>query len=329
MTQTPIPSRDGSTTGRREAGARLMDFEAAQRDLFEAVGLDVQSRFIDLETPRVRTHVFEAGSPTEEPPLVFVHGTAAFGAFLAPLMAQLEDVRTIAFDRPGFGLSGEFAYDEETLRRTVVDGLEGVLDALGVDRVDLVGHSMGGYTSILFALAHPERVRRLILVGGVPTFPGTRPPIPLRLLTVPLLGRLMDRLQKPGEEGALDLAETFGERESVQRYPALVRAIAAHQGDPRSAEAGLSEFNALLSLRGWRPSVRIREEELRALRQPTLVVWGENDPLGGPDDVRDGVDAIPDVRFESVAAGHVPFFAHPERCARLIREMRDAGGDRR
>ncbi|MFC7222743.1 alpha/beta fold hydrolase [Halalkalicoccus sp. GCM10025322] len=323
MTQSTIPPRDGSTTGRREAGLRPADFETAQRDLFESVGLDVQSRFIDLESPRVRTHVFEAGPPSEDPPLMFVHGTAAFGAFLAPLMAQLDDVRMVAFDRPGFGLSGEFVYTEEKLRRTVVDGLGGVLDALGMEQIDLVGHSMGGYTSVLFALAHLERVRRLVLVGSVPTFPGTRPPIPLRLMTVPVLGRLIQRLQKPGEEGVLDFAETFGERESIQRHPALVRAMAAHQDDPQAVEAGLSEFKALFSARGWHSSVRIREEELRAIQQPTLVIWGENDPLGGPDDVRDGVDMIPDARFESATSGHVPFFAHPERSARLIREMRD------
>lgn len=304
-------------------GWMAVDFETAQRDLFEAVGLDAKSRFIDLENLQIRTHVFEAGpsGDDEDPPLVFVHGTAAFGAFLAPLMAQFDDRRVIAFDRPGYGLSGEFVYTEGDIRRTVVDVLVGVLDELGIERADLVGHSMGGYAGILFARAHPDRVRRLILVGSVPAFPGTRPPFPVRLLTVPLLNRVIQRTQKSGEEGVLDIAEIFGERETIRDHPAFIRAIAAHEGDPKSAEAGFSEFNALLSVRGWHPSIRISDDELRKLQHPTMVVWGENDTLGGPDDVRAGIDLMSDARLETVNSGHIPYLAHPERCAKLIREM--------
>lgn len=303
-------------------------FEAAQRNLFESVGLETRSRFLDLETPRVRTHVVEAGEYDADVPLVFVHGSALFGAFFAPLMGTLDDERLITFDRPGYGRSDAFVYTEGNVRRTVVDVLAGVLDEMALDRVDLVGHSMGGHTAILFALAYPDRVRHLFLVGAVPAFPGTRPPLPLRLLTVPLLNRVIRRLQKPGEEGVLDIAEIFGERDAIQEYPALIRAIAAHEGDPKAAEAGFSEFNALFSIRGWHPTVRIREADLRGLTTPTTIVWGDNDPLGGPETVRGGVESIPDTRFEAVDAGHIPFLAYPERCGDLIREARASADDR-
>lgn len=79
-------------------------------------------------------------------------------------------------------------------RRTVRAVLVGVLDELGIEQADLVGNSTGGYWSIVFALTHPRRVRRLILIGGVPTFPGTRPPVLVRLFTVPALNRLLVRL---------------------------------------------------------------------------------------------------------------------------------------
>lgn len=297
-------------------------FETAQRDLFEAVGLDVRSRFVDLDHPRVRMHVFETGPPDGDPPLVFVHGTAGFGAFLAPLMARVDGVRMLAFDRPGYGLSGPFAYTEGNFRRTVVDVLAGVLDGMGETQVDVVGHSAGGYAGIAFALAHPDRVRRLVLVGSVPTFSGTRPPVPLRLLTAPVIGRVVRTAQRSGEAGVLDMAAVFGERDAIRDHPALIRTIAAHERDPTSAAAGRSEFGALIAVRGWRPSVRFRAEELQTLRHPTTVVWGDADPLGRPDDVRDGIEMLPDVRFETVASGHIPYLAHPERCARLIQEAR-------
>lgn len=319
-----LPSLVGLSTEQRGGGPQSVEFETAQRELFESVGLDTRSRFVDLETPRVRTHVIEAGAPDDDVPLVFVHGTAAFGAFFAPLVSQFEDVRTITFDRPGYGLSDGFVYSEANLRRTVVDVLAGVIDELGLERVDLVGHSMGGHASILFALAHPDRVRCLTLVGSVPAFPGTRPPFPIRLLTVPLISRIVRRMQSPGEEGVLEIAEVFGERDAILDHPAFVRAIAAHEDDPKSAEAGLSEFDALLSVRGWHASVRLREEQLRGLQCPTTVVWGAHDTLGRPEDVRAGVEWIPHVRFETVDSGHIPFLAHPGRCAQLIRETREA-----
>ena len=295
-------------------------FETAQRALFQAVGLEPRSRFVDLETPRVRLHVFETGPPDDDPPMVFVHGTAAFGAFLAPLLAAVEGRRVVAFDRPGYGLSDPFVYTEATVQRTGVDVVDGVLDALGLTRVDLVGHSLGGHAGILFAGAHPERVRRLFLVGSIPAFPGTRPPLPLRVLTVPGVGRLVQRLQKSGEAGVLDIAEMFGERDAIERYPELIAAIAAHEADPKSANAGRSEFGALISPLGWRASVRLTDDDLRRVTTPTTVVWGDHDPLGPPDVVRAGVETLPNVRFETLEAGHMPYLAHPERCARLLTE---------
>ncbi|WP_191967053.1 MULTISPECIES: alpha/beta fold hydrolase [Haloferax] len=302
-------------------------FERAQDALFDAVGLDVRSQFVELESPRGRIHVLEIGPPSEDPPLVFVHGTAEFGAFLAPLMGEFDGVRMLTFDRPGYGLSDGFVYTESTVRRTLVDVLEGVLDAMDVERADLVGHSMGGHASLLFARSHPERVRGLFLVGGVPAFPGTHPPLPFRLLSVPVLNDVIRRVQKSGEAGVYDIASIFGEGAVIRKHPAFVRAIAAHEADPKSALAGRSEFGALISAWGWRSSVRFNDVELRSVSQPTTIVWGAHDPLGSPGEVRRGVELIPDVRFETVDAGHIPYLAHPERCAAFIREGRGESGD--
>lgn len=306
-------------------GRTASDFRAAQDHLLESVGLDVESRIVDLETPPVRTQVFESGPPDGDPPMVFVHGTDQFGAFPALLMAQFDDERVVGFDRPGYGLSDPFVYTEANVRRALVDTIEGVVDDLGAEQVDLVGHSMGGHASVRFALERPERVRRLVTVGSIPGFPGTAPPFQVRLLTVPVLGRLIQRLQEPSRETVLDVAEIFGEREAMQERPALIEAIVAHASDPESAETGFSEFNAVTSIRGWRSSPRLGTDELAGLEAPTLMIWGEQDPLGSPADVRDGVASIPDVRFETVDAGHIPFLAHAERCARIVDEFRGAG----
>jgi len=307
-----------------DSGDSTPEFETAQRALFDAVGVEYESSFIDLDRPSVRTHVFEAGDGDgNDPPLLFLHGTAAFGAFLAPLMRELRQYRLIGFDRPGHGLSGPYEFHPDTVRRTTIETVESVLDGLELERVDLVGHSMGAFAGIEFARTHPTRVRTLSLVGSVPMFPGTSPPLPVRLSTTPIVRRVIERFQKSGEAGVLEIADIFGERNSIQEYPALIRAIAAHEADPKARAAGQSEFRSLMTLRGWRPSIALRDEHLETLQTPTTIVWGAHDPLGLPDDVRRGIELIPDVSFTTVEAGHMPFLAHPTTCAEVIRQLRN------
>ena len=314
MTGPTDADGDETATGRRRSAA----FEAAQEELLESVGLEATSTYVDPGGQYGTLHALEVDPAADGVPAVFVHGTGAFAAFLAPLMARVERRRLIALDRPGYGLSEPHVYTEANLLESLVEPLAGALDALDVDRADFVGHSMGAHAAIRFARTHPDRVRRLGLVGAVPTMPGTSPPLPLRLLTVPGLGGLLRRLQRGGEAGVLDIAAVFGERETVARHPALVRAIAAHEADQTAARATTSEYGSLLSIRGWRRSVSFDVADLRALRHPVTVVWGEHDPLGRPAAVRSAIELIDDLRFETVEAGHIPYLGHAERCAESL-----------
>lgn len=301
----------------------MTSFEAAQDRVFEEFDLQPRQRFVDLDQPPVQTQVIEAGSEVSDVPVFFVHGAVSFGAIFAPLMAHLDDTWMISIDRPGYGLSGDFTYTAQNYRQTAVDVLGDILDGLGMEQVDLVGHSAGGYWSIVFALAHPERVRRLILIGGVGGFPGTNPPFLVRLFSVPVLNRLLVRLQESSEDGVIKQFEMFNERETIQGYPSLIQAILAQDRNPRSVDVALSEFRLSQTLGGWSTSIRLRENELTDIQQPTLVLWGENEPIGGPEDVRDSVERISDARLIPLDAGHFPWFGHPEKCAEHILGMRE------
>lgn len=316
-TEQPIETPDSQRT---DAWA---NFKTAQQRVFDEAGIDPQSQFLDLKTPRVRTHVLELGDSDEGPPLVFLHGTGGFGAFFAPLMAQIHGRRMIAIDRPSWGLSDDFVYTTENLRQTIGNVLVGVLDELGIEQADLVGNSAGGYWSMVFALTHPQRIRRLVLLGGVPTFPGTRGPFPLKLFTAPVLGRVLARLQKPSEENAIKFMEMAGEGATIQRYPALLSLMVAHDRIPRATPVAASELKSLLSVRGWRSATRLREEEVRTVQQSPLFIWGEDDFLATPNDVRHGIELIPDARLETLDAGHGPWLGHLEACARMIGELQE------
>lgn len=95
-------------------------------------------------------------------PLVLIHG---FGGSLhdwAPMMGALPaDIRLIAYDQRGFGDS----VGEAGIPFSHADDLLSVLDTLGIAQADLCGMSLGGATALNFALNHPDRVRRLVLVS--------------------------------------------------------------------------------------------------------------------------------------------------------------------
>lgn len=299
-------------------------FERAQAAVLEESEITPESRIIHLDNPSVAVHVLDNRAEANGAvPVVFLHSGGTFGALYVPLMAELDDVQTLAMDRPGFGRSGDFNYRAGTYRQTAVDVLTGVLDELGIEQVDLAGNSNGGFWSVVFALARPERVRRLILLGSLPALPGARAPVPLRLYTVPVVNQLLRGVFLASDEAdVIEKYDIFGEGETIQRYPALMEAIVARDGSPGAHDLDISEMKSLLSIRGWRSANQLREAELRELQQPTLVIWGEDDPLGGPDDVREVLEAIPDVRLEPLDAGHVPWLGYPGECGDLIRTFR-------
>lgn len=299
------------------------DFERAQNAVFDEVGITQASQFVDIEALQTSVHVINNnGSDREEVPVLFLHSGGTFGALYAPLMAQLDDTGTLAIDRPGFGLSAEFEYSPATYRETIVETLTGIFDDMGIDQVDLAGNSNGGYWSIVFALSRPERVRRLILLGSLPAFPGTKSPIPLRLYTIPVVNQLIRGLMlATDEDDVIEKYDIFGEGETIQEYPALIQTIIARDSQPHAHDLDISEMKSLLTVRGWRSSNHLRVAELRELQHPTVVIWGEDDPLGDPEDVRETIEEILDVRLKPLEAGHVPWLGYPEKCADFIREM--------
>jgi pimeloyl-ACP methyl ester carboxylesterase len=263
-----------------------------------------------------RVHVVEAG---EGPPALFLHGTNTSSLSFVPLLGDLEEVRAIAVDRPGRGLSDPAPpVARSRFRGAAVEFVDDVLTALTLDAVTLVGQSGGGIWALWYAMARPERVRSLVLLGSVPLLPGTRCPAPLRLMATPVLGTLLARLAKPTPRSLVRLLSSVGEAETIVRYPELIEALVAGGNDPVAAAADLAELRALIQPLGFRRSMRFQPAELQAMRVPTLLIWGDHDPVGSVDVAQVAARLIPNGRLEVLAAGHVPQLGHPERVAGLV-----------
>ena len=127
--------------------------------------IGAEIRYVDTATFG-KTRIAEAGRGRE--PLLFLHGIGGHMEAYAKNVVPLSDqFHTIAYDYPGHGLSTKKPFDSP---HVLVDHLLELLDALGIDRANLSGESLGGWTAGLFAVKHPDRVRRIMLntSAGIP-----------------------------------------------------------------------------------------------------------------------------------------------------------------
>ena len=115
----------------------------------------------------IRTNYHDSGGAGT--PVLLIHGSgpgvSAWANWRLVMPALAQQARVIAPDMVGFGYTERpqgFVYNMDAWVRQAV----GLLDALGIERTDLVGNSFGGGLSLALAIAHPERVRRLVLMGS-------------------------------------------------------------------------------------------------------------------------------------------------------------------
>jgi pimeloyl-ACP methyl ester carboxylesterase len=206
-------------------------------------------------------------------PMVFLHGMADSHQSWLPLARAFPRRRLLLVDLPGHGLSGRPA-DAPYTPEWYGEVLGNWWDRLGLEDVDLLGHSYGGALAQLMLLTHAERVSTLTLVapGGL----GTEVGLPLRLL------------QLPGAEAALRPFLGPGMRLTLGglRGCALSReeiALAGWMGSrPGSARALVRTARSVIDLGGQTRLVAERAHELSVL-PPTALLWGDRDrilPIG-------------------------------------------------
>jgi 4,5:9,10-diseco-3-hydroxy-5,9,17-trioxoandrosta-1(10),2-diene-4-oate hydrolase len=231
----------------------------------------------------MRLHYHDAGppGPLDTPPVVLLHGggpgASAWSNFGRNLPVFADRFRTLMLDQPGFGRSDKPPVTGHYFT-FAADALASLLDKLGVDRVHLVGNSLGGGTAVRFALRFPDRTGRLVLMAPGGLSLNVFAPDPTEGVQ-----RLMEFAAPPGpspekmaaflrtlvHDQRLVTGDLVAERYAAASDPEAIAAMASMGAsfyDPARAEEGLL----------WR--------EAHRLRQPVLLIWGREDrvnPLDG------------------------------------------------
>ncbi|APU29485.1 2-hydroxy-6-oxo-2,4-heptadienoate hydrolase [Ectopseudomonas alcaliphila JAB1] len=265
------------------------------------------------QSPEIGREILAAGYRTnlhdqgEGFPVLLIHGSGpgvtawANWRGIIPQLAQTR--RVVAPDMLGFGYSERPADGQYSQARWVEHAI-GVLDALGIQQADIVGNSFGGGLALALAIRHPERVRRLVLMGSV----GVSFPITPGLDAVwgyepsfASMRRLMDVFAYDRNLVNDELAEL--------RYQASIR--------PGFQESFAQMFPA--PRQRWVDGLASDEADIRALPHETLVIHGREDqviPLAASLTLAEWIARAQLHVFGQ--CGHWTQIEHAERFARLV-----------
>lgn len=308
---------------------RIERYRQAEAELWNHYGLAPQERFVELESPAARLRVLDFGSGE---PLLFVHGSAAAGPMWAPLVRELRDFRCLLIDRPGWVLSSPIDYRRHDYKNVVSDLLLGVLRALTIDHVHVIGNSIGNVWALRLAGRHPSSVGRVVLTGGGPLLPEVGVPPIIKLIASPI-GALMVRLPtNPQRERSILRANGHGPSLDAGRMDGFIKWRVAMARDTDSMRNERAMMRAVLNWRtgSFRPGLALEESELAEIRRPVLHLYGSADPVGEVDTWTRFANLLPHAELRVVDdGGHLVWFDDPGGVAdavrRFLREAQDSG----
>ena len=288
----------------------------AERDLFAAVGAEVEEFFLDLARTGLRVRVLSHG---RGPAVVLLHGVSESAAIWAPLFPELRGFRLLAVDLPGHGLSDPVAFRRGQVREHARALIEDILDALGLDQVPVIGHSLGGMFALWHVAAGSGRICEVIAIGEPGTaLPGVRVRMPLSLLTVRGLGVAVLRSPSPHRVYRRLLAQGMGGDDIAAAPDPLIEALRLSARRPGNARTIASLMHAIDRFRRPRPESVLTSAELAAITTPTIFILGSGDPYLSIERAQPSIDQIQGASLYEVPGGHAPWLADAQHAAELI-----------
>lgn len=253
--------------------------------------LSYESTLRELRTDHgvLRYHAAGAG-----PPLLMLHGSGpgvtGWRNFRGNLAAFAQHFRCLVLEFPGFGVSDD---TDEPPMAAAPDAVRRFLDGLGLDQVDVIGNSMGGIVATRFAISDPERVRRLVTIGGMgrqifSPSPGEGINLLMEFTEEPTRERLVAWLNSMVYDRRLVTEELIEERWAHATEPSTL--ASARKMYSRKAFAA----TAAAAAKSTEPPYWAMLHKVQAR---TLITWGRDDRVSPVDMALLPMRTIPDVEL--------------------------------
>lgn len=297
--------------------AQWAALQAKEAALLATVPAPIEAH--DIEIAGERMHYLTAGDP-KLPPLVMVHGRGSASALWVPIMPQLAPHRhLIAVDMRGWGLSSRAPFTGHSGAEAVGwwrDGVLSVVDALHIDRFDLIGHSLGGMVALAIALARGDKIDHLLLEDAAGF--ATTTPLAARILFAAepeRLARLVPRA----------LFERLAGRSvpipnlSAQEHHALIDFVYTLTTFPGTQQSGIRAFGEILGLGGVKYTLR---DQVARIQNLTRAMWGTKDNVVPLRTSAPAIQQMPHAEIVTFAgAGHSPHMEQPDAFAHSALEF--------
>ena len=257
-------------------------------------------------------HYRDEGLKTDSLPIVLLHGTASsLHTFDAWASVLKYDMRVIRLDLPGFGLTGPFP-DRNYAMTEYVEFIRDFLAARGIKKCILAGNSLGGNIAWQVAARHPDLVDQLILIdaAGYPMVSKSSPLV-FRMARIPVVNHLLTFIT-PRFLAKASVKNVYADKSKVTSELAT-----------RYFDLTLREGNrqALVDRMNTPPN----PEDIaliKKIRQPTLVLWGEEDQLIPVSEAqRFHADLPHDVVVILKGVGHVPMEESPKESLAAVQSF--------
>jgi pimeloyl-ACP methyl ester carboxylesterase len=248
-----------------------------------------------LKIADVDLELFEAG---QGPPVLFLHGAGGFAErqpFVAPLAAKR---RLLAPSHPGFGKSSlpDWIDSIDDIAHLYLE----LMDVLGLDKVDIVGCSIGGWIAAEIATKVPDRVRKLLMVGPVGV--------------------------KVGPADKLDIPDIFAMPQAdviklSYHDPSKAPDLSKMPDDELAVLFRNRETTALLVWEPWMHNPKLKHR-LHRVKAPALFVRGASDGLVSAEYLKAYAGLLPSARTLTIpAAGHAPHLEQAEAFVAAVNEF--------
>jgi pimeloyl-ACP methyl ester carboxylesterase len=314
---TRRPKRPPLHSPKRRSVAGAFDVQLASNNVYRA-GMRSEERDISIEAGHL--HCVVAGSG---PLVVLLHGFPEFWYGWRNQISPVAEAgfRVVAPDLRGYDLSfrprGATNYRMEALVEDVV----GLVHAVGAGRCILVGHDWGGMVAWFTAMRHPELVERLIIMN-------CPHPVPFRReLTRPAQKKkssYMAFFQLPWLPEFLMRASDFRRlRKALKSLSSNPNAF--NEEDMSRYVHAWSQKGALTAMLNYYRAMRTRPADktpMQPIRCPTMLIWGQRDPVFVPEVFEDFAEWVPDLRLEKIPeASHFVQADAPDIVNKLIIEF--------
>lgn len=294
----------------------------AELTAYRNAGYEPEEHFVAVPALDLQIRMVKVGSG---PPLVLIPGGHGPGLIWIPFLTEVEGFTVYVMDRPGGGLSDEIDYRSVPLREQAAASTLALFDRFEISEAPIVGNSMGGLWALRFALAHPDRVAKLVLMGCPAIYPGTSAPLPMRLGSIPGLSGWIVRnmMRAGGPEDARETIEFMGHPAETAEGLSEPFAEAWYRMEqvPNFEGTWVSLLQSVLRPWGAHPDSRFTKGDLARIDAPVCLIWGSDDPFGSIETGRAGAEHFRRAEFHQIGVGHLPWLDEPEQCGEIVRSF--------